>query len=125
MQDGYFYHYYRWGLDILFKEHKVRKIIFHTNPPNDPRFSKYKRIFYKLPLPQKTLDSSLYKETQRYVKAMNDVNFEKLFKTSHKQIEDRIAEKKKLLEGYLKRKGELKEEIPGAEAMVKQRSDDW
>ena len=34
------------------RQSEVRRA--HTNPPNDPRFSKYKRLFFKLPLPSKT-----------------------------------------------------------------------
>ncbi|KAJ3392905.1 hypothetical protein HDU92_008127 [Lobulomyces angularis] len=50
--EDYFWNYFELGVDFLFdrKHHFLKKIIFHTNFPGHPNFSRYKRCFFELKL---------------------------------------------------------------------------
>jgi len=70
----YFFNYPNLGIDLGLGEydHKIRKIILHSNFPGHPHFCQYSRCFYELILPEN--DAFAQKEVVNTIEALERTN---------------------------------------------------
>ena len=93
--DSLFMNYLELGFDIMIgTDYTVKKIILHTNFPNDPNFCFHSRCFYEIPVqhtPLKEIKADIEEESKEEV----SMNLENMFgeqNTSNRNEEGRVKE---------------------------------